>query len=352
MNLKELSELLGLSQTTVSRALNGYPEVSESTRQRVLEAARQYNYRPNTRATGLATGKSMAIGHVLPVFSRNEVVNPIFGEFVAGASQVYSDHGFEMLLTVAETDKEAETYRNLAAKRAVDGLIVHAPRRNDDRIKLLTEIGLPFVVHGRVSDSELDYSWVDFNNRRAFKQACKLLIDLGHERIGLINGPEALNFAWRRRLGYLEALQEAGLAQDEQLMHSEELTEHSGYEATRRMLKADRPPTALLASSYVVALGIQRAISQASLTLGKDVSVVIHDDELSFFHNHGDVPQFTATRSSVREAGKIAAQMLLSIIENPEQQPLRELLEARLTIGASTGPRISTSPGEKVRGTA
>jgi len=78
MNLKELSENLGLSQTTVSRALNGFPEVNSETRRRVAEAAERYNYRPNTRAKGLATGQSLSIGHIIPLSTRNELVNPVF----------------------------------------------------------------------------------------------------------------------------------------------------------------------------------------------------------------------------------------------------------------------------------
>ena len=87
MNLKELARTLGLSQTTVSRALNGYPEVAEATRRRVLRAAREHNYLPNARAKGLATGRAMAVGHVIPVSSRHEIVNPIFADFIAGAGE-------------------------------------------------------------------------------------------------------------------------------------------------------------------------------------------------------------------------------------------------------------------------
>ena len=90
MNLKELSSILGLSQTTVSRALNDYPEVSEATRRRVKEFARKHNYSPNTRAKGLATGRSMAIGHVIPISTQHEIVNPVFADFIAGAGEVYS----------------------------------------------------------------------------------------------------------------------------------------------------------------------------------------------------------------------------------------------------------------------
>jgi len=93
MNLKELAESLGLSQTTVSRALNGYPEVRESTRARVLAAARAADYTPNARARRLATGRAMTIGHVLPLSGKQELVNPIFGDFIVGAGEVYAREG-------------------------------------------------------------------------------------------------------------------------------------------------------------------------------------------------------------------------------------------------------------------
>lgn len=338
MNLKQLADLLGLSQTTVSRALNGYPEVREATRQRVLQTAREHNYRPNARAMGLATGRSMAIGHIIPVHSRTDVVNPVFGEVIAGASMTYSAHGYELLLTVATENNEESTYRNIAAKGAVDGVIVHSPRTDDNRVALLNEIGLPFVIHGRVNDSLQEYSWLDVNNRRAFQQAAKLLIDLGHQRIALINGPESLNYAWRRKQGYLDALQTADIAPDDSLITSHIMTEEQGYLSAQSMLRRDDPPTGMLVSSYVMALGVRRAISQAGLTMGEDVSVIIHDDELSFFQNNDPVPQFTATRSSAKDAGARVSQMLLEIIDNPSLAPMTETMEAHLTIGASTGP--------------
>jgi len=338
MNLKELSENLGLSQTTVSRALNGYPEVSESTRKRVQIAAEKGNYRPNMRAMSLATGKAMAIGHVIPVASRGDVVNPIFAEFIAGASQTYSLYGYELMLTIAEIKDEESIYRSLAAKRAVDGVIVHSPKRDDTRLKLLKEIELPFVVHGQSCDSKEEYNWIDMNNKDAFKQATQLLIDLGHQNIALINGDETMSFALLRRNGYVDALTENNIPVRTDLLASAELTETYGYKTATEMLSRSSKPTAFLVSSYVVALGVRHAISQAGLTMGKDVSVIIHDDDLSYFDNGGAVPQFTATRSSVREAGILAAEMLLKIIDNPKQVPQNCLLEAQLTMGLSTGP--------------
>ena len=138
MNLKELSQLLGLSQTTVSRALNGYPEVSEATRARVVAAAQAHSYSPNTRAQSLATGLSRCIGHVISVNDSGEMVNPIFGDFMAGAGETYAAHGYDMMVTRVGKDGEEDVYRNLKARGAVDGLVVHAPRKADPRLPLLS----------------------------------------------------------------------------------------------------------------------------------------------------------------------------------------------------------------------
>ncbi len=338
MNLKELAASLGLSQTTVSRALNDYPEVSEATRQRVKEAARRNNYRPNTRAKSLATGRTMAIGHVIPVSTRHEIVNPIFGDFIAGAGEVYARNNHDMLLSVVADRDEEQAYRDLAAKGSVDGAIVHGPRPEDPRIALLSRLGLPFVVHGRAGVGDGSYSWVDVNNRRAFHRATEFLLDLGHRRIALINGQEAMDFARRRREGYETALAERGLRADPALMRSDEMTEFYGYRSARQMLEGPQPPTAFLVSSMITAIGVRRALGDMGLRLGRDVSVVIHDDELSYLKNGEDIPIFTATRSSVKQAGRICAEILLDIIRTPGQPPRHVLLEAELTVGESTGP--------------
>lgn len=339
MNLKELSENLGLSQTTVSRALNGYPEVSEATRERVQRAAAQFNYVPSNQAKALATGRAWSIGHVIPVSTQHEMVNPIFGDFIAGAGEIYGKNGYEMSLTVVDSgNDEATVYRGLKSRRAVDGVVVHAPTMNDTRIGLLQEIGMPFVVHGRASGIDTPYSWLDVNNRRAFERATDFLLDLGHKRIALINGLEGMDFAHRRRIGYEAALSRRDIAIEPALMSSDEMTETQGYLTTKRLLESTQPPTAILVASLISAIGVRRAIWDAGLAMGRDVSVVTHDDALSYLSNAGDVPIFTATRSSVRLGGNRVAEMILAQIADPSLGPQTQLLEAELIIGESTGP--------------
>lgn len=338
MNLKQLSQILGLSQTTVSRALNGYPEVNEETRMRVQAAAAKHGYRPNARAKGLATGRSMVIGHVIPSSSRHEMVNPIFGDFVAGAVKKYAEHGYDMMFTNADDTSIEDAYRSLFQRGAVDGVVLQGPKVNEPRIEVLTRMQVPFIVHGRSTGVSVPYDWIDVNNKSSFLRATRFLIDLGHRRIALINGLEDMDFAQRRRDGYLEALKQAGLSPDPALMRSAEMTEVYGHHETRDMLRLVDPPTAILTSSMISAIGVRRALDEAGLKMGRDVSVIAHDDDLSYLKNGQDVPIFTATRSSVRHAGELAAEMLIERIRAPHDPAKTRLLEAELVVGGSTGP--------------
>lgn len=341
MNLKQLAESLGLSQTTVSRALNGYPEVRDATRARVLAAAREANYAPNSRARRLATGRAMTVGHVIPLSGREELVNPIFADFLAGAGEVYAREGYDMLLSMVPSGEAEKSYRQMVANGSVDGLMVQAPRLEDDRITLLEELGLPYLVHGRTRDPAA-YSWLDIANLRAFRRATEHLLDLGHRRIALLNGPETLDFADRRRRGYAEALAARDIAPDPDLMRADLMTEQFGFVAASQMLTADAPPTAFLVSAIMPAVGVRRAAAELGLRLGRDISVICHDDGLSYMGNDATgSPQgapFTAVRSSIRAAGRRCAEILIERIRDPSLPPHQELWEVELILGQSSGP--------------
>ncbi|MEX3015566.1 LacI family DNA-binding transcriptional regulator [Gymnodinialimonas hymeniacidonis] len=341
MNLKELSESLGLSQTTVSRALNGYPEVREETRMRVRAAAEAANYTPNAKARRLATGRAMAIGHVMPLTGKEELVNPIFADFIAGAGEIYAREGYDLLLSMVPAEGTEAAYRQMAANASVDAVMVQAPTMDDARVPLLQELGLPFLVHGRTGTPE-GYSWLDVANIRAFRRATDFLLDLGHRRIALINGQESLDFARRRRLGFEQAMAAREVSPNAAWMRSDVMTEQYGYRAACEMLDAGDGPTAFLAASIIPAIGIRRAAGERGLKIGRDVSIICHDDGLSYMGNEGisapDGPAFTATRSSIRAAGQRCAEILLSLIDNPKQPPIQELWDTDLSLGRSTGP--------------
>ncbi len=339
MKLKDLADSLGLSQTTVSRALNGYPEVSVATRQRVLEAAERFHYRPNPSARRLATGRAGAIGAVLPT-DRNLLVDPHFVEFLAGLGERLVEDEMDIVLSPSRGGDETGTYRRIVAGHRVDALILSGPLVEDPRVALLNELDFPFVMHGRTK-SPTPYAWVDIDNEDAFQRATRLLLDLGHRRIALINGSTRFTFAVHREHGFRKALAERGLEPDARLIGEGPMTDEVGYRLAERFLAEEPRPTAFLVSSMMLAFGCLRVIRAAGLALGRDVSLIAHDDVFPFLNADRMVPPLTTLRSPIRAAGTRVADMVMDVLGGRSPEAIHELWPVELVIRASTGPAPS-----------
>ncbi|SDB34832.1 transcriptional regulator, LacI family [Bauldia litoralis] len=337
IKLKDLAERLGLSPTTVSRALNGYPEVNEKTRQRVLEVARQFDYRPNASARRLATGRAGAIGAVLPT-NRNLLVDPHFVEFLAGIGERLVEDEIDIVLSPTTGDDEMASYRRMAAGTRVDAIILSSPMVDDPRVPLLLKLGFPFVIHGRTGEKAAAHAWLDIDNEGGFRHATNHLLDLGHERIGLINGELRFTYAIYREGGYREALRSRGIEADPRLMANGTMTDEFGYRATQRFLAEQPPPTAIVVGSMMLALGAFRALRSAGLELGKDVSIIAHDDVFPFLNADRMVPPMSTTRSSIRSAGTRVAEIAIDLLTGHPPARLQELWPVDLVIRGSTGP--------------
>jgi LacI family transcriptional regulator len=333
VNLKELSEHLGLSQTTVSRALNGFPEVGENTRKRVLEAAETFQYRPNSSARKLATGRAGAVGIVFSA-ERNMLLDPIFTDFLAGIASQCSLADNDVLVSSSHGD-EAGTYRRLARIRSVDAVVLSSPTVDDTRVALLQRLGLPVVVHGRCLTS-LPYAHLDIDNETAFFQATSLLLDLGHRSIGLISESVNYTFALHRSQGWRRALAERGLPAPPELECSARMTEENGYRMARGLFDLPTPPTALLCSSIFAALGAMRAARDTNRVIGKDMSIIAHDDGLAAIRPETLTPALTTTFSSIHAAGKRVAEIAMAITNGAELATLSEIWPVDLVSRGST----------------
>ncbi len=336
MNLKQLADHLGLSQTTVSRALNGYPEVAEETRRRILDAARRFDYRPNAAARRLATGRAGAVAILFPT-ERNLLVDPHFFEFLAGVAERLTDSDVELSLRATRRNDELDAYRRLATMGRVDGFILSSPAIADERVKLLAELGAPFVVHGRTR-SDVAYAYLDIDNEGGFRKATELLLDLGHKRIALLNGRVELNFATDREKGYRAALAGRGLNADPALMMNSAMTEESGFRQASQLMGAPDRPTALVTSSVLLAFGAYRAARDHGLTVGRDISIIAHDDGLPFLKAETLDPPLAATVSPIRSGGLRIAELLLSRIEGTPVEELHEVWPVELVFRSSVGP--------------
>ena len=338
MNLKELSHLLGLSQTTISRALNGYPEVNEETRQRVLKVAKETGYRPNRAAQRLATGKAGSIGLIMPI-SANHASDMHFAEFQSGLAEVAIEHDIHFVIMPARMQDEEQAIRWLVASGSVDAYYIAYVREKDPRVLMAKSLPLPFIVHGRSQGLELDYPYLDVDNEGAFFDATRFLLQLGHEQIALLNGQAELDFAARRKRGLERALEEGGRLLDPSLTRHGFMTDEQGYRGMAELLRMPNRPTAVLCASTVLALGAVRAINEAGLKLGKDVSLIAHDDELPLLKPEHFSTPLTTTRSSLKAAGKRIAERLIANIKGVETvYPQQELWKVDLVVRASTGP--------------
>lgn len=339
MNLKQLSLMLELSQTTVSRALNGYPEVSEETRRRVTDAAKRHGYRPNPSARRLATGKAGMIGYVMPTGASVDI-DPHFVEFLSGLGDYARGHELDLVLSPADAQDEETTYRRIVANKQVDALYISAPYNADKRVALAHQLGIPFIVHGRSEGLDFDYPFIDIDNEGAFHDATRLLVQLGHKRVALINGDDTQTFAIFRERGVRRALSESGLVLEPKNIRSEIMTEENGYRAARRLLEGSEAPTAIVCSSLLMALGIVRAARDLNLSMPRDLSLVSHDDVFHWLKpEHFSVP-LTTTRSSIRAAGARVAERLAARISGLEDGARGEIWPVDLVVrGSISGAR-------------
>ena len=334
VNLKMLSESLGLSQTTVSRALNGYSDVSEATRRRVIEAARRLGYQPNPQARQLATGRANAIGIVYP-FSASDIGDIRFGEVVAGLTERLAEHKLDLLIHSSRPDVELDTYRRLIDGRRVDALIVARTRLEDPRIRFLQERKFPFVAYGR-TQSPVPYAWFDFDNEAGGRLAAKRLLGLGHRRIALIHAPLELTFAAQRHGGFVGALREAGIEPDPELMIEAPINRIGGYEAVGSLLAMERPPTALLVDNNVAGVGALRALGDKGWKPGQDMSLIVYDGIPS------EIPLTCKVTAVIQPTGESSGHALADlVVEVLAGKPLAELHrlgEPCLAIGDTDGP--------------
>jgi len=194
VSLRMLSQHLGLTDGTVSRALNDYPDIAEKTRARVKAAAQELGYQPNPIARRLATGAAECVAYVLPARS-NHASDPFLAELLSGLSTALVDRGWDLYITAAESlDDEIEQLKRLAATQRASGFVISRTLVDDPRVSALKKLGVPFITHGRTQDSD-DHSWFDLDSRDAFRTAYLHLATLGHRDIAYIGGPDKYNFS-------------------------------------------------------------------------------------------------------------------------------------------------------------
>ncbi|MDE2198662.1 MAG: substrate-binding domain-containing protein [Rhodospirillales bacterium] len=338
MSLLRIARSLGLSVTTVSRALGGYEDVAEATRARVQAEAGRIGYRPNKIARRLQSGRSDAIGLVLPA-APGQFDDPFFLRLTAAIGPRLAAAELDLLVMAAPPGpEEMRAYRHLVEGRLVDGMLVARTRRHDERIAYLLNRGLPFVAHGRTQDPR-PYAWVDTDGAAAIAMATQRLIELGHRRIGLLNAPPSYNYAQDREAGWRHALAEAGLAEGPSAAAAP--TEEAGEAAARALLAKPDPPTGLICATDRLAVGAMRAAVACGRHVGCDLSIIGYDNLPFAAYVH---PPLTTIDQPVELAGAHMVDMLLKLLAGADPAGLHAIIPTRLVLRASEGPAPTEAP--------
>ncbi len=225
MNLEEVAKLSGVSRSTVSRVVNNDPNVSETTREKVLEIIKQVNFQPNAAARSLAAGRTRIIGLVIPMGVSALFTDPYFPLLIQGVSMACNTHDHSVMLWLAEPDYERRTIRKIINNSAlIDGVIVASSLTDDPLVEALLESTLPFVNVGRhLTNSRVSY--VDVDNRNSARDAVTHLMRLGRRRVATIAGPRNMIAGTDRLEGYYDAYHNRGLMPDPELVLESDFTE-------------------------------------------------------------------------------------------------------------------------------
>ncbi|GBU14012.1 HTH-type transcriptional regulator RafR [Enterobacterales bacterium] len=332
MSLKDIAKELGLSVTTVSRALNGYSDVSAQTKARVQETAQLRGYRPNTLARRLKMGKIDAVGLLFP-FTSHPLSNSSFIEMVGCITSELAKNEVDLLLVADELPHFS--YSRLVESKRVDAMLVAHTLVQDPRLEDLQRRNFPFLALGR-SQLKQDYAWFDFDNRAGMELAVTHLAGLGHQRIAYLGENNPQSFIGMRLQGYLEGMAVSGLPVLPEWICKISPIRRDGYLVTKALLAHATPPTAIVCDCNMHGEGAAMALHEAGLLLSGKVSLIIYDglpaDSLP------DVA-VTAIVENTREAvGKQIADMTLALICGEKPTNLQVLWQPVLQSGVTANP--------------
>lgn len=332
LTIADIAARAKVSPSAVSFALNGRPGISPETRERILEVARQANWRPNYAAHALSTSRAGAIGVVTVRAPDQPLWSASFGgHFLAGVQAEIARHGVLLILhTVADLSDETVLYEQWLGERRVDGVLVINPEVDDPRLAELERTGLPAVVVGdtRVL-SALSCVWTD--DEAAAQLAVAHLAELGHRHVGRIGGdPHLLHYAIRER-AFRAAAVAAGMH-----AHAETLDpDERGAETIRQLATTgDDPLTAVIVEDLEFAVHLTGALTRAGVSVPGDVSVLAWDDGPSATLL---TPTLTSLQRDIAGYGRLAAEELLTVIASGPRRAVQGTT-TRLVVRQSTGP--------------
>ncbi|AIQ65635.1 LacI family transcriptional regulator [Paenibacillus stellifer] len=329
----DIAKATGYSPTTVSKVFNHYSDVSEKTKNKILDAAKEMGYLPNSHARTLMTKKSWTIGILFNEFSGMGIRHPFFNGVLDSFKRAAEAQGYDLMFISDNIGGKSSSYLEHCRFRSVDGVVIVLADALDPGVEELVDSGLPCVI--------LDYEsrkagTVCSDNVNGSFLAVQYLYELGHRHIAHISGGEVTFAGRHRRLGYEMAVSrlKLGKREDYIVTGGVHFSTRDGYAAMSLLLDLDQPPTAVLAAGDNLALGAIKAAQDRGLKVPEDLSVIGFDD----IEAAGLVtPALTTIRQDISSIGKRAADMLIQSIETV-RAPEAVVLPVELVVRDSCKP--------------
>ena len=332
INIKDFANKIGLSVTSVSRALNGHSNISKKTKNKIIKAAEKYNYFPNLNARRLASQKPDTIAFITTISPYAQ--DYVLLEFLAGLTQGVKGKSTELIFKFFSNERdEFNYYQKLIDADLVDKFVFYRTKRNDKRIEFLQKNKINFVSWGR-SSSNTDYAWIDMDNEKSINILMERLLSFGHKKIALLNVHRSFNYGYQRKKAYENFhLKNNIKLYPNYYQDSLKDTTLTGIELTKKLLNLKNPPTAIICSIDKFFIGCLQECQQRGLNVPKDISVVGYNDHDNYLSSQN----LTFISHPLTEMGKVSVEILEKIEKGVQPSKLSKLIEPILNKGKSDG---------------
>jgi len=319
--IPDLAKKLGLSNSTVSRALRNHPDISAETKKLVNKAANEFNYVPNPIAQSLKNNKTHTIGVIVP-----EIKHDFFSSAISGIEEIAYRAGYTIMVSQSNENYEREVVNTEAfANNRVAGVIVSISQRTKDgeHFKSIMQKGIPLVFFDRVFNG-ISANKVVINDVKSAFNAVSFLINKGYRKIAHLAGPGGLDICRKREKGYVDALKHAGILPDKLFVKHGGLHEKDGYDSMSYFLKKQIIPDAIFAVNDPVAVGAFQRIKEAGLKIPGDIGIIgFSNNKITSLVE----PSITTVNQPSFEMGKKAAAILIELIESGSRIIQPEIVE-------------------------
>ncbi|MEX2591756.1 MAG: LacI family DNA-binding transcriptional regulator [Anditalea sp.] len=323
---------LGITASTVSRALNDHPRISATTKKLVLKTAKEVFYQPNNIAAALRMGKSRLVGVIVPTANRN-----FFSSVVRGIEEIADSLGYKVILCQSYESYEKEVLTiNALLNARVDGIIVSIGKNTAkfDHFKTIIDKGIPLVLFDRITD-QLEVNQVVIDDYMAAYKSVEHLLQQGYKRIAHFTSPKKINIYKERLRGYTDALKENGILFDQELIIESNMQLEDGQQSAKKMLENGLDFDAIFSASDYAAMGALQILKERNLVVPQEVGIVGFGNEP--FTSFTDPTLTTVDQMSI-PMGHVTAELFFELLKADPRKiiPQKAVLKPELIIRASS----------------